>query len=139
MSAFVPFDCFALDLGLKKHNLSTDVLKIYLTDVAPDPATDTVYGTPADLATSGGYTSGGSSLGANTWTQFAGLAALVAGANVVFTATSGFGPFRYVILYNFTAAAKNLIGYWDNGSEVTLAAAQTFEVDFSPQVLTLEF
>jgi len=139
MAAFVPFDCFALDLGKGIHNFETDTLKIYLSNVAPNVALDTVYGAPADLATGGGYVAGGLSLGVNAWTQADGLASLVAGGNVVFGATTGFGPFRYAILYNDTAAAKNLIGYWDNGSAVSVAAGKTFEVDFSPQVLTLEF
>lgn len=138
MASPVTFDCLALDIGEGKHKFNIDTLKAYLTDTAP-VLINTVYGTPADLPTAGGYTAGGLSLGSNTWSQVSGLASLVAGSNLVFTATTGFGPFRYAVIYNFTAAAKNLIGYWDNGSSISIAAAATFEVDFSPNVLTLDF
>jgi len=139
MASFVPFNCFALDLGKGIHKLNTDTLKVYLSNTAPNVAANLVYGDIPDLPTAGGYTAGGLSLGANTWSQVSGLASLVAGGNLVFTATTGFGPLRYAILYNFTAAAKNLIGYWDNGASVNIAAAGAFEVDFGAQVATLHF
>lgn len=138
MSNLIIFDCFALNLGQKIHNLGADTLKMYLTDVAP-VAGNTVFGTPAEIAAGGGYTAGGLSLGANTWSQLAGLASLVPGANLTFTATTGYGPFRYGVLYNATAGAKNLIGYVDAGFEVTLAASQSFEFVFSTTVLTNHF
>lgn len=134
MASFVKFYCFVEDLGLKKHNLDTDTLKVYLTNTAPTQS-NTVYNTPADLSTSGGYTAGGADA-TGVWTQSTGTAQL-AGTDIVFTATSGFGPFRYAVLYNDTAAAKNLIGYWDYASAVTLGASETFTVDFGSTVLTL--
>lgn len=138
MANEITFDCFALNLGQGIHDFATDTLKVYLTNVAPS-LTDTVYSSANDLATGGGYTHGGAALTSTTWSQISGLASLVAGANLLFTATSGFGPFRYAVLYNFTAAGKNLICYWDNGTSVSVAATKTFGVNFSPDVLTLEF
>lgn len=138
MATFVPFNCFSLDLGKGIHKFHTDTLKVYLTNVAPG-AGNTVYNTPADLSTVGGYTAGGLTLGTNTWSQTDGVASLVAGNNLTWTATSGFGPFRYAVLYNDTAAAKNLIGYWDNGSSISIAAGGTFEGNFGATVLTLDF
>lgn len=134
MATFTKVYCFVEDLGLKKHNLDTDTLKVYLTNGTPTTGT-TVYNTPTDLSTSGGYTAGGADA-TGVWTQSTGTAQL-AGTDVVFTATSGFGPFRYAILYNDTAAAKNVIGFWDYGSALTLAASETFTVDFGSTVLTL--
>lgn len=134
MAAFNKFDCFVGDVGLKLHNLNTDTLKVYLTNTAP-VASNTVYNTPADLATSGGYTAGGAD-SQNTYSQTSGTGTL-AGTSIVFTATTGFGPFRYAVLYNDTAAAKNLIGWWDYGSAVTLAASETFTVTFGASILTL--
>ncbi len=134
-ATFNKFDCFIGDVGLKLHNLNTDTLKVYLTNTAP-VAGNTVYNTPADLSTAGGYTAGGSNV-TNTYSQTAGLGTL-GGTDIVFTATTGFGPFRYAVLYNNTAAAKNLIGWWDYGSGVTLGALETFTVDFGASVLTLQ-
>ena len=55
------------------------------------------------------------------------------------TATGAVGPFRYVVLYSDTATNKELIGFYDYGSAVTLAAADTFKIDFdaSNGVLTI--
>lgn len=139
MATFVPFNCFALDVGKGIHKFNVDVLKVYLTNVAP-ALTNTVYGTPADLPTAGGYTAGGLTIGSNTWAQLAGLASLTPGVgSVSFAATTGFGPLRYAVLYNFTAAGKNLIAYWDNGASISIGAAGAFEVTFNPQVFTLQF
>lgn len=137
MATLIPFNCFVLDLGKKIHNLDTDTLKVYLTNATPS-LSNTVYNTPADLATSGGYTAGGATLGDCVWSQVDGVATLVAGENLSWTATSGFGPFRYAILYNDTAALKNLIAYADNGSSISVASGATFEVNFSSPLLTVQ-
>lgn len=134
MAAFQKFDCFVGDVGLKKHDLDADVLKVYLTNTAP-VAGNTVYNTPADLSTAGGYTAGGVDTQC-AYSQTSGTGTL-SGVDIVFTATTGFGPFRYAVLYNNTAAAKNLIGFWDYGSAVTLGASETFTWDTGASVLTL--
>lgn len=134
MASFNKFDCFVGDLGLKLHNLDTDVIKVYLTNTAPS-ASNTVYNTPADLATSGGYTAGGTDAQC-TYSQTSGTGTL-AGTDIVFTATTGFGPFQYAVLYNNTSATKPLIGWWNYGSAVTLAASETFTVDFGASILTI--
>lgn len=134
MASFNKFNCFVGDLGLKLHNLNTDSLQVYLTNVAPSTG-NTVYNTPADLASGGGYTAGGESI-TNAYSQSGGIGTLT-GVDTVFTATTGFGPFRYAVLYNNTAAAKNLIAWWDYGSAITLGALETFTIDFGASVLTL--
>lgn len=132
--AFNKFNCFVGDLGLKLHNLDTDTLNVYLTNSAP-VASNTVYNTPADLSTSGGYTAGGADA-QGAYSQSSGTGTL-SGVDIVFTATTGFGPFRYAVLYNNTSGTKPLIGWWDYGSAVTLAASETFTVDFGASILTL--
>lgn len=134
MATYNKFDCFVGDLGLKLHNLNTDTIKVYLTNAAP-VAGNTVYNVPADLSTAGGYTAGGSDA-TISYSQASGTGTAT-GVDVVFTATTGFGPFRYAVLYNDTAAAKNLIGWWDYGSGVTLGASETFTVDFGASVFTI--
>lgn len=134
--AFNKFNCFVQDVGDKLHNLNADSLYIYLTNTAP-VATNTVYNTPADLATSGGYTAGGAVVPSTAYSQSAGLASLT-GSNVVFTATTGFGPFRYAVLYNNTASGKNLIGWWDYGSSASPGALETVTIIVGAAILTIQ-
>lgn len=138
MATFNKFDCFVGDLGLKLHELNADTLRVYLTNSAP-VVTNTVYNTPADLGTAGGYTAKGADV-QNTFTVVGtapGVGTLV-GVDYEWTATAvGIGPFRYAVLYNDTAAADNLIGWWDYGSAITLAEGEKFKVDFGASILTL--
>jgi len=136
MAVFNKVNSFVADIGLAKFNLNTDDIRVYLTNTLP-VATNTVYNTPADLATGGGYTAGGLGI-ANAYSQTAGVASLT-GSNVTWTATGGgFGPFQYVVLYDNTSATKPLIGWWDNGAPITLAAPSTFTVQFSATVLQIQ-
>lgn len=137
MASFQKFNSFVENVAEKVHNLGSDTLKVMLTNSAP-VATNTVKADLTDLSTSGGYTAGGATSAQVTSAQTSGTYKLVL-TDVVFTATSGFGPFRYVVLYNDTATNDELIGFYDYGSSISLAASETFTVDFdgSAGVLTL--
>jgi hypothetical protein len=141
MAAFVKYDIFVRDLGLKVHELNADTLKIALTNTAPIVGTHEVRADITELATGGGYTQNGAGNDVtNTFTESPAGTGTLVGVDVVFTATTGFGPFRYAVLYNDTPAAPvdPLIGYWDYGAGgVTLAASETFTVDFGASILTL--
>lgn len=128
MAAFQKFYCFVLDVGKKLHNLNADTLKVMLTNTLP-VASNAVLTDLTEITPGNGYTAGGTAVGSNTYTQTSGLAKLV-GSNVVFTATGAVGPFQYAALYNSTASGKNLIGWWDFGSPITLASTDTFTVAF---------
>lgn len=130
MAAFNKFNQFVADVGLKIHKLDTDVLKILLTNVAPI-ATNSVKANLTEIAVGNGYVAGGTAVASQAFSQTAGLAKLT-GNDVVFTAAGGtIGPFRYAVLYNDTPTApvKPLIGWWDNGSLVTLNIGDIFTVD----------
>lgn len=141
MASFNKFNSFVEDVAEKVHNLGSDSLKIMLTNTAPNAA-DTHFDTltdlrleatsnALDLTTGGGYTAGGAAVTITASAQTGGTYKLT-GNDVVFTATTGFGPFRYAVLYNNTAGAaatRPVIGWWDYGSAVTLLALETFTVD----------
>lgn len=141
MAGFNKFNAFVEDVAEKVHNLGSDSLKIMLTNTAPNAA-DVTFDTSVDfrleatsnaldLTTGGGYTAGGAAVTITSSAQSGGTYKLV-GNDVVFTATTGFGPFQYAVLYNNTAgsaAARPLIGWWNYGAAVTLAALETFTVD----------
>lgn len=136
MASYNKFNSTVNDLADGVHNLATGSLFVYLTNVAP-VATNTVYGTPADLSTANGYTAGGAQATTSSSSQTSGLYTLTVG-NVTWTATGAIGPFRYAVFYNNSAASKQLLGWWDYGSSVTLASGDTFTVSFSGGVLTFQ-
>jgi hypothetical protein len=140
MASYNKFNATVNDLATKVHNLHSDALYVMLTNSAPI-ATNAVYAdiSANDLATSGGYTNGGAQATLVSDGQTAGLYTLKLN-NVVTTATGAVGPFRYAVLYNHAAGSKNLIGWWDYGSSVTLANGDTFTVSFDGTngVLTLQ-
>lgn len=143
MAAFNKFHCFAEDVAEGKHNLASDTLKVFLTNTAPNASTHTAYdgttGTtgPAEIAAGNGYTAGGNQVSQTASSQTSGTYSLVCSDPAVWTATGSVGPFRYAVLYNDTAAGNNLIGWWDNGSSITLADTGTFTVDLGASVLTI--
>jgi len=133
VAPFQKFYCFVEDVAEKKHDLGTDVLKVMLT-VTPPTAASTVYTgglSTTELANGNGYTTGGGTATLGSSAQALGTYKLVL-HDVVFTATGAVGPFRYAVLYNSTntTANKPLIGWWDNGANVTLANGETFTVDY---------
>lgn len=136
MASFVKVNSFVEALAEKTHNLGSDQLKIALTNTDPTASatnyaalTSPIAATNLSGATPFNVTTSSSS-------QTGGTYSLVC-ADLTLTATGSVGPFRYVVLYNDTAASDELIGYWDYGSSVTLASGETFTVDFGASVLTL--
>lgn len=146
MAAFNKFNCFVEDVAEKKHDLGADTLKVFLTNTAPNASTHTAYdgttGTtgPAEITAGNGYTAGGNSCATSSSAQSAGTYKLVRADPATWTAAGGsIGPFRYAVMYNDTSVGKQLIGWWDYGSSITLAAGETFtaDLDATNGVLTL--
>lgn len=136
MASFVKFQQFVVDLGLKVHDLNADTLKVYLTNNAPNVATNAVKGDLAGITEQNGYAAADIQ---NGYSGSGGTGTLTA-VDYTWTASGGsFGPFRYVILYNDTptSPADPLIAYWDYGSSITVLSGETFKVDFGASVLTL--
>lgn len=131
MAVLNKFNNFTKALGDKLHNLGTDTFFVQLMNTVPDVALDLVeVDLPADLATANGYTSGGVTCGTGTWTTATGTAKLVIADKVITAAGGPIGPFRYVVLFNNTSVNKELIGYSDYGSSITLNDTETFTIDF---------
>lgn len=132
MAAFTKYNCFVENLAEKVHNLGADTLKVMLSNTAPNVSTHTVRADATEISGGNGYTSGGNAAAQSASAQSGGTYALALGDPATWTASGGsIGPFRYAILYNDTptSPADPLIGYWDYGSSITLAAGETFTVD----------
>lgn len=139
MAAFNKFNSFVEALAEKVHNLGSDTLKVMLTNTAP-VATNTVKANLTEISAGNGYTAGGNTASVTSSSQTSGTYRLILGDPATFTASGGsLGPFRYSVLYNDSATNKELIGWWDYGSSITLASGESFAVDFDPTtgVLTL--
>lgn len=113
------------------HTLATDALKVALcaTANAPDSAN---HAELADLTTVALTNLVSDALAGNVSSQSAGTYKLLLN-DLTLTASGGsVGPFQYIVIYNDTATNKNLIGWLDYGSAITLADGETLLLDFSP-------
>ncbi|MCA6470558.1 MAG: hypothetical protein IM591_09165 [Chitinophagaceae bacterium] len=126
MAVFNKFDSFVEAVAEKVHNLGSDQLTIALSNVAPTAANSLLANiteiTYTNLSTRNLTTTSSSQTG--------GLYRLIV-ADTTLTSTGGStGPFRYVVVYNSTAAGGPLIGWFDYGSSNTLLSGESLTVDF---------
>jgi hypothetical protein len=131
VASFNKFQSFVEHVAEKVHNLGSDTLKVLLTNTAP-VATNSVKADLTEISAGNGYSAGGTAATISSSAQSSGTYKLVL-ADVTFTASGGsIGPFRYAVLYNDTptSPADPLIGWWDYGSNLTLASGESLTVDF---------
>ena len=133
MATYNKFHCFVEDICEKKHNLGSDTLKVALTNSAP-AATMTKLSELTGAIASPALDS--VTLTVSSSGQTSGTYKLVL-ADKTMTASGAVGPFRYVAIYNDTAANDELIAWYDYGSEVTLASGDTFKLDFGTELFSL--
>lgn len=127
MATYNKFQAFIEDVHNGVHNLSSGVLKVAFMSNANAPAatdgqlSDLTHITPTNLD--------GVTITTISSTHTTGTYALKL-TDLVITATGAFGPFQWVAIYNDTATNDELIGYFDYGSEISLANSETFTLDF---------
>lgn len=132
MASYNKFNLFVTDVCDGVHDFATSgaTFKVMLTNSAP-VATNHLYGDLTDLTTTGGYTAGGIS-SAMSDSNTSGTEKVLA-TNVTWTGSgSGFGPFRYVAIYNTATSplTKPLVCWFDYGSSISLNSGDTFTVSF---------
>jgi hypothetical protein len=139
MASYNKVNSFVGNLVNAQVNLGSDTLKCALTNTSP-LATWTGYTAnvaSVELASGGGYTTGGATVPTVTDTDTSGTVTLSAG-NVVFTASGSMGPFRYAVLYDSTASGGPILGWYDYGSSISLTTSgETFTVSFPSGIFTL--
>ena len=136
MASFNKFDSFVEAVAEGTHNLGSNQLTIALTNTLPTASNsvlaDITQITYTNLSTR--------NLSTTSSSQTGGLYKLVV-ADTTLTSTGGStGPFRYVVVYNSTAAGGPLIGWFDYGSSITLLSGESLTVDFDQTngLLTLQ-
>jgi len=128
MASFNKFNSFVEAVAEKVHNLGSDTLTVALTAAANAPvATNTQLSNLTQIS----YTNCSSRVCTTASSaQSSGTYKLVLN-DLTLTASGGsVGPFRYVVLYNDTATNDELIGWYDYGSDITLADTETLLIDF---------
>ena len=128
MASFQKFQPFVQSLANGVFNLATDQLQVALCATANTPVvTNSVL---ADL-TQISYTNLSSRVITTTSsTQTGGLYSLVL-VDLTLTASGGsVAAFQYVVIYDNTAASKNLIGWFDYGSALALNSVESILLDF---------
>ncbi len=135
MANYNKFQCFVEDLAEKKHNLASDTLKVAFSN-ASNPPSASADVKLADITTITATYLGDVTLTVSSSSQIAGTYKLAV-TDKTLTATGDVPAFRYVIIYNDTAANKELICFFDYGSEVTLASGDTFKLDFGTELFSL--
>lgn len=129
MTAYNKFNLTVEDWLKGVMNLSSDTVKVMLTNTAP-VATNHVYSdiSGTELANGNGYTTGGATVGGTGVSNSSGTETFAANPTTWTSVTGNMGPFRYIVYYDSTPATKTLIGWYDYGSSITLngAAGETF-------------
>lgn len=126
MATFSKIDKFVEAVAEKKHDLGSDQLVIALTNTAHT----STWGELSDL-TEVSYTNLSTrNITTISSAQTSGTYKLTL-TDLVLTSSGGTtGPFQYIYVYNDTSTNNDLIGYYDNGSAVTLNDGDTFTIDF---------
>lgn len=131
MAVFNKFNPFVEALAEEVHNLQSDTLKVALSNSAPSAAnallsdiSEISYANLQNGATTGrDLTVSGSA-------QTGGVYKLTVN-DLVLTALDTVPTFRYIVIYNDSAASDQLIGWYDYGSGVNLLVGETFTIDFN--------
>ena len=138
-------DIATKDLGLQIHNFESD--SFYVCLMSTDPTASAVdYTTDFssfEIANGNGYLTGGVALSSTVLNEGANpydwLMQAVSGyLQVEWTASGGnIGPFRYVGVYNNTAAGKNAVCYYDLGGDKTITNGDGWVFRFTNGLLKL--
>ena len=135
MATYTKFQCFLKDFVDGKHDFTTDTLKVALSSAANAPSASADVKL-ADITTIAAPAVDNATLTTSSSGWAAGAFTVVVD-DLTMTASGSVGPFQYVIIYNDTATNKELIGWYDYTSDITLASGDTFKLDFGSELFSL--
>lgn len=126
MAAVQKFNCYPLDLATKLHNLNTDVIKIMLTNTAPNLTTGQTKADITQIAAGNGYVADGNVATFVSGAQTAGVYKLTLAVVQFIAAGGNIAAFRYAVIWNSTA--NRLIGMLDYTASLVITSGNVFEV-----------
>lgn len=133
MASYVKFYPMVENMPEKVFNFGSDTLKVALTNSAPSQSNAVL----TDITEITYTNCSARTITVSSSSQTSGTYSLVT-TDLVLTASGGtVGPFRYVVVYDDTAASDQLVSYFDYGSSITLADTETFTIDFAATFFTL--
>jgi len=131
MATYNKFNSFVEALAEKQHNLGSDTLKVALTNTLPTAANTQLSNLGSPITTGFNNT-----LSVTSSAQTGGTYKLVV-SDLIMEATAAIGPFRYVVIYNDTAANDLLICWFDYESAISLAIGDKMTLDFGTELFSL--
>lgn len=139
MATFNKFQQFVEDLAKGVHNFTSDAtctVTVALTTAANAPvATNSVLANLTQIS----YTNLSSRVVTGITAEHTTGTVTFTADDLVLTASGAVATFRYIVLYNDdpTSPADPLIGWYDYGSDLTLASGDTLTIDFTTGFATL--
>ena len=130
------FQNFPGDVGLKKIDLNTDELSIYLSNATPSASADVKKADLAEIAGGNGYTTGGYDT-TNLYSEASGTGTLTGTSFDIEASDGAIAQFRYLVLFDETATDDPLIAWWDYGAAVDLTDGQKLTVTIGANILTI--
>lgn len=137
MATGTKFQQFTENLGKDVHDFTSDAtctLTVALMNSAPDAATDAVLADITEIS----YTNLSSRVVTGVTSEHTAGVTTVTANDLTLTASGGaVAAFRYIVFYDDDPAGDPLIGYYDNGSSITLLNGETFLLNFSTGLFTI--
>lgn len=131
MATFVPFHELGNTVGKNLVDLDSHTFKAVLTNSAPTQAGSLILTDITQIANANGYVTGGVTLTGVAYAETGGGTGIWQWTSNAWawTAAGGdIGPFRYTVTYDDTASNKELVGFVDYGTNVTLTNGNTLTV-----------
>lgn len=125
MASYNKFQPIVADFHNGVVDLATDQMTVALTDVAPAASNHIL----SDITQISYSNLSSRSLTTTSSVQTGGVYNLIL-ANLTLTASGTVAQFRYVVIYDSTVSGGRLMGWYDFGSEVNMAASDTFAISF---------
>jgi len=135
-ASFTKFNPFIEGVFEAQFNFGSDTFRVILSNTAPTTSMS-VRADMTEIANGNGYTTNGQVVPIVASSQTSGTYTATVNTTLTWTGSgAGFGPFRYAYMIDDTSPTDRLVGAWDYGSSITVAASETFEWTMNAALIT---